>query len=193
MINQKGTKKDIILNLRDECGISTKEANTIITYLETHKGYLSDNEYINVVHEYESNADNSDGYMNLLLTDKQCYYINIKKTTIILIATILDISLTLGFANGALALSGMSTKAIAKLEDARLCVVKEVKLSNNTAKYENLSQICDRECINNDMDCCHRINGYCTLSKTNLKELVIPSLLTDGILKEKNGCYYYQF
>lgn len=189
MINITGSKKELALKLREELQISFKDAIKIISYLQLHNEYLSDDEYIKLQSEIKN--DDNDGLNLVLESDNEYYYFNIKKITIILAATLLDINLTSGFANAALALSGMPTKSIFKLKNANLCVVKEIKMNHRT--FMDISRICNQECINNDIPCCYRIGGCCTLDEEKLKSKIISSLLEDGILTEKNGSYFYQF
>ena len=132
MISISGNKKDIILKLEKEFDISTRDSARIISYLEEHPQYLSDNEYFKKGYKQYKETESYMQYMpNLTIGNDQIYYLNVKVITIVLIATVLDIVMMNGFANMLVSLSGMSTKAIAKLKDAHLCVVKELKTNNS--------------------------------------------------------------
>ena len=59
MINIRGTKKELALKLREELQISFKDAVKIISYLQLHNEYLSDDEYIKLQSEIKN--DDNDG------------------------------------------------------------------------------------------------------------------------------------
>ena len=194
MISISGNKKDIILKLEKEFDISTRDSARIISYLEEHPQYLSDNEYFKKGYKQYKETESYMQYMpNLTIGNDQIYYLNVKVITIVLIATVLDIVMMNGFANMLVSLSGMSTKAIAKLKDAHLCVVKELKTNNSPVSFDQIATICDRECVNNDIKCRFRKEGYCTISKPELKNDVVNDLVDNGVLKEENGSYKYEF
>ena len=77
------------------------------------------------------------------------YYINLKATTITLIALVLDITVTQGFANAILALTGVNLHAITRLSNNEKCFVMEA-LKNKSGE---LNSSIFYQCRDNIKDC----------------------------------------
>ncbi len=89
-----GKKRDAILALQ-RLGISTDhEAEVLLDFIHSNQYLLNENECIEIEDNYT--YPQNQNMMGLVLCDSS-YYINLKKTTIILAAFLLDIHLTKGF------------------------------------------------------------------------------------------------
>lgn len=161
MFEATGSKMEIVMQMVEELQISTKEASLIFDYLKDHPNLVSDGEKII---DSISAADDENNMLGLLIPDTG-YYINVKKATIFVLATILDCYVTKGALNAALTLTGVNCQAILKLKGEKLCLITEMirerdKLNDATdlSRYE-------QECVNNHIKCSYNISGVCTLKK----------------------------
>ena len=122
-------------------------------------------------------------------------YINLKASTIALIAFLFDINVTDGIANFVLAETGVNIRSIAKTDEAEgeKCVLLEVyRKENHQANPDIFKQVCGKECINNDMNCKYRCNGVCTTDQERVKE-IFESLNAKNVFTKRNDSYKYNF
>lgn len=120
-------------------------------------------------------------------------YINLKASTIALLALLFDINVTDGIANFVLAVTGANLRLIAKTDEAEgeKCVLLEVyRKENHQASTDFFKHICGKECINNDMNCKYRRNGICTMDQERVKE-VFESLRAKNVFTKRNASYRY--
>lgn len=119
--------------------------------------------------------------------------INIKATTVTLLAILLDINLTNGFASGILALSGFNSRAFVKLNeyDAEKCILLEI-CSNGTYQVEIgfFNNICNKECVNNHIHCRYRTEGMCTMKYEEVLKKC-DNLVEKNVLKKDENFYSY--
>ena len=122
-------------------------------------------------------------------------YINLKASTIALIALLLNINVTDGITNFVLAATGINLSLIGKLDEAEgeKCVLLEVyRKENHQADPDIFNQICGKECINNDMNCKYRRNGVCTIDQEGVKE-ILDNLNDMKVLAKINEFYKFNF
>lgn len=122
-------------------------------------------------------------------------YINLKASTIALLALLFDINVTDGIANFVLTATGANLRLIAKLDDAEgeKCVLLEVyRKEDHQANPDFFKQVCGKECINNDMNCKYRRNGVCTMDQERVKE-ILDNLSDKNVLTKRNDSYKYNF
>lgn len=122
-------------------------------------------------------------------------YINLKASTIALIALLFDINVTNRIANFVLAAIGVNLRLIAKIDEniGEKCVMLEVyRKENHQADPDIFKQICGEECINDDMNCKYRCNGVCTMAQEQVKN-VFENLCNKNVLTKKNNSYKYNF
>ncbi|MFR5764887.1 MAG: hypothetical protein ACLUFB_10900 [Ruminococcus sp.] len=169
MFKAMGSKMEIIMQMIEEFPITTKEAVLIFDYLKDHPDALnSDKEVIKKTFILNSNSFKENDNVLEFLIPNTGYYINVKRATIIILATILDYYLTNGFANALLTLTGVNGHAIMNLEEEKLCITTEIihehkKLHDATdlSRYE-------QECINNHIRCSYNVSGICTLKENEI-------------------------
>ncbi len=184
MFEANGTKMEILMQMIQEFEITTKEAKMIFEYIESCPDILDREE----IFTSESTITNpKDTSMNLLLSDSG-YYLNIKRITIVLLATFLDYYLTNGVMGAGLALFGVQLQAIMKLKEEKLCIVKEMLL--DPKKLYNALDLSyyGLECVNNDIECHFNSNGVCTLPKKEVDATLID-LSDKGIAKKTDNKY----
>lgn len=124
IIKVHGSKEIIIKTFRSLGIESSIDSERLLSFLLSNPAFLESDELI----DSEDIVEDEDGdELNAFLPTKQHFYINVKVTTIVLAALILDITLTEGIASTALSLSGMSAQAIALIPErnGQMCIIKE--------------------------------------------------------------------
>lgn len=122
-------------------------------------------------------------------------YINLKASTIALLALLFDINVTNGIVNFVLAATGVNLRLIDKLDEAEgeKCVLLEVyRKEDHQADPDIFKHVCGKECINNDMNCKYRRNGVCTMDQERVKE-IFESLYAKNVFTKRNDYYKYNF
>ncbi|SJZ91938.1 hypothetical protein [Selenihalanaerobacter shriftii] len=107
------------------------------------------------------------------------YHINVKKTTILLVMFILDVTLTKGIANVLASVFGVTTQTINKLDEQDRCLILDImkgkKFSATDFFYKN------SECVQNDIDCSFRDGCICS-RELEVIESRLASLIDAGIV-----------
>lgn len=122
-------------------------------------------------------------------------YINLKASTLAIIALILDIKVTNGISSFILAATGVNIRSIAKIDEniGEKCVLLEVyRKEDHQANPDIFKQVCGKECINNDMNCKYRSNGVCTMDQERVKG-ILDNLSDKNVLTKRNDSYKYNF
>lgn len=122
-------------------------------------------------------------------------YINLKASTIVLLALLFDINVTNGIENFVLAATGVNIRSIAKIDEAEgeKCVLLEVyRKEDHQADPDIFRPVCGKECINNDMNCKYRCMGVCTIDQERVKEILV-NLSNKNVLTKRNDGFRYNF
>lgn len=185
-----GTKEDIILALYNNGIDKIEDAEKLLDYLLENQEFLGDDE------EIDSGETTMDvNFMGLVMCDNS-YYVNIKTTTIVIIATLLDIYLTKGFASVALSLFGVYPTAFTRIEEknGEKCILKETLAA--THKKGNL-QILDQnkgKCCY-PLSCCkYRNEEECSCTSDDII-LIYEKLCEKNVLEKKlkEHVYFYKW
>lgn len=185
-----GNKKDAILALHN-CGIEKLEdAEKLLDYLYQYKKFLSNGESI----EFENDmADNKT--MGLTFFDSS-YYVNLKTTTIVIMAALLDISLTKGFASVALSLFGGSSTAFARIEETNgeKCILKETLSEKQKVGSADILKKHKGQCCYPISNCKYRNDEECKCAEDDI--IAIYEKLCEKNVFKRNIAdqrYYYQW
>lgn len=130
-----------------------------------------------------------------MLISKTNLYVNLKVTTIALLALILDAEITKGAANFILAATGFNVNSIVKLNEeiGEKCILLEIYMQqHHEAKLDIFDQICGKECINNHMNCRYRDQGVCTISKENVRD-ALERMVNKNVFSKNRELYKYNF
>lgn len=135
-------------------------------------------------------------YVSYLIYNHDTHYFNIRISglTLILIATILDINLTLGLASSGLMILGVDGKPIVKLDayKAEVCLIMETLPKWFHMIDETVLDAFDHECVHNDLNCRYRIDGKCTIEKSDIKN-TLDDMCQNYIFKKIGDMYKYCF
>lgn len=189
-INLSGVEKNIY-NALNNMGLPNKtDSEKIINYLIKNKSALNADESIELTRIYPNSPP---GTMCLMIAQTG-YYVNIKISTIVICALLLDINLTKGFASTAIALMGVPSAAFVKLNeyDGQKCIVKETLATKDKIGSEKILDKFCGECCNCDLTCKYRHEGHCTCSSSNIVK-IYDLLANKNMFKKVNGIYKYQW
>lgn len=103
------------------------------------------------------------------------YYINLPKSVLMVIALILDITLTKGIISGVCGMLGVQTQAFYHINrhKGEACLLRECLRNGNAANSDGYSYLTGKECINNDLECQYRNeDGQCCIQKTDIEEVL---------------------
>lgn len=119
--------------------------------------------------------------------------INLKAITISILALLLDIDITKGFLSGFLAISGFNNKAFAKLDEnaGEKCLLIEIcSKQNHKINISYFNDICENECVNNNLICRYRTEGKCMMEIQEVLQKC-NSLVERNVLRKEGNTYSY--
>lgn len=158
---------------------------------EDIKNLLSKDEKLEMTTEFPQMPPGTLGI--LIPKTKTNLYVNLKVTTITLIALILDAEITKGMASFILAATGFNTNSIVKLNEevGEKCILLEIyRKQHHEAKLDIFDQICGKECVNNHMNCKYRNQDVCTISKEEVKDF-LERMVNKNMFCKKGELYKY--
>lgn len=119
--------------------------------------------------------------------------INLKTVTISILALLLDIDITKGFLGVFLAASGFNNKAFAKLDenaDEKCLLIEICSNQNHKTNISYFNDICEKECVNNNLICRYRTDGKCLMKIQEVLQKC-DSLVERNVLKKEGDTYSY--
>ena len=163
---------------------------SIFDFLKDNKEILEDDESLVSYTKNPSFPPDVIGFM----TPQYNYYINIKITTIVIVASILDITLTKGVISTILNMCGFSSTSIVKLDErnGEKCIVKETLLSENKTGYPSILRRFAGECCNNDMNCRFKNGAFCSCTEQDII-IIYQRLAEKNLFKKLGDSFEYQW
>lgn len=148
-----------------------------------------DDEYVIVT----TSVQNTNPDIMQLLIPNTNYNINLKAATITIIAAVLDVRLTNGFASLALSLSGFNNHAVVKLDEYKgeKCIVLEILRAKSHTVTEAILPPLNKECFNCNLNCKYRIDDQCKIKEDDIHK-IFETLCNKNVIKEsEHGRYKY--
>ena len=163
---------------------SKNDAERVVTFLDEHRNMLKENEDIK---PYQIAPKSTPGMIGFIVMEKNLF-INLKITTILLAALLLDIKITDGLASLIVGMIGIPQNVIVKFneEDGQKCIIHEA--INSKTISANVLHRFNGECCNNQYKCKYNINGKCTCTEEKVKEIL--DNLTEATMFKKDGDLY---
>lgn len=163
---------------------SQYDAERVVTFLKEHRNMLKENEDIK---PYQIAPKSTPGMIGFIIMEKNLF-INLKITTILLAALLLDIKITDGLASLIVGMIGIPQNVIVKFneEDGQKCIIHEA--INSKTISANVLHRFNGECCNNQYKCKYNINGKCTCTEEKVKEIL--DNLTEATMFKKDGDLY---
>lgn len=166
-----------------------------LEFLENNKNLLEEDEYVQIKIS-NINIEQQRKYFAFLTTDAK-YFLNIKKTTILIvlyflswridndiIKTVFDVGETL---------VGLHANVCRKIKPNERCLLLDILTNKKIRKTSSESFINEnKECFENDIECPYRNDGICKRSKKDIDEL-LSNLKKDNIIYFKNNRYKINF
>lgn len=167
---------------------STCDAERVLSFLSENQEMLKENE---VIKKYQKFPETPQGMMGLLIIE-QNIYINLKISTILITALLLDIKLSKGFATLLIGMLGIPQNVLVKINEknGEKCFIHEA-MSRKKISVNVLDQF-NGECCNNQYKCKYNINGECNCTKEKIKE-ILDNLVENNMFKEDGGLYTLQW
>lgn len=166
-ITNIGTRKKIEESIVSAISINGTDAEKIFDFLLT------------TYHENSSEFGcidlNTPSGEELIFKEGQ-YYINLSKGLLLIIAHLLDITLTKGVISDICGMLGIQTQIFYKTnqQEGETCLLREYLRSKKDLNVQNYSYLICKECINNDLTCKYRdFNGICRIQETNIETILI--------------------
>lgn len=155
---------------------------------------LEGDEFIKETISFPRCKPDMDSAMAYLLTASSNYNINIKATTLVAIALLLDIKLTVGFASTTLAVLGFNSQTIVRIDvsEGEKCLILEAMHSKNRIINEDVFSVCNSECVHNDLRCKYQNEDKCTIKKDDIRK-ILNKLCDKNIFKRIKNFYKYNF
>lgn len=190
IISLSGSAKEIYNNLAVLGFNSTCDAEQLVTFLEHNKELLCSNEKIETTIE---TPKSSPGMMSLIIMRKNLY-INLKATTLLICALLLDIHITKGFAQLLITMAGIDGHAITAFSEknGEKCIIKETLRTKDKTGYPGILSKFEGECCNNHFNCKYRIDNKCYCTQDNIKE-IFDNLESSNMFKKEGDFYKYQW
>lgn len=165
------------------------DINTFLEYIYKNKDVLSSDEVCEVQMSFPAYKP---GMMSLMIATNE-YYINLKYSTIIILALILDIELTKGFASVLLGFLGMANATFVKISEynGEKCIIKETINQKGKIGNESILAKYHGECCNNQYNCKYQNTDRCKCKKNDIIN-IYNSLCEKGIFKKNASNYKYQ-
>lgn len=185
-----GSKNDAILALQNQGIDKIEDAEKLLNYLIQNQDLLGDDETIEI--EYDTRHRPT---MNLTLFDSS-YYINLKVTTIVIIASLLDITLTKGFASAALSLFGVTSTSFAYIEESNgeRCILKETLANNPRIGTSDILKKYHHKCCYPTSSCTFRDDEECKCTVNDIiniyEELCKKNIFRKSI---EDKLYFYKW
>lgn len=160
-----GIQEEIVKSIAETISVSIEDANKVFVFLK--------NSCIEGSTQFGSIILNTP-FSESLIYDNGKYYINVSKGLLVIIAFLLDITLTNGIISTLSGMLGLDSQVFYKFKqtNGEVCVLREYmrKESFDTSIY---SYLYGRECINNDLICAYRnYNGYCCIKESEIKQIL---------------------
>lgn len=174
--------------------MSESDSQAFVSGLKDYTQLLGSDEYVRETISFPTSDSESDEKMMYLLIKSSDFNINIKAATLITLALLLDIKLTLGIASAALTITGFNGQAIARVDvsEGEKCLVLEAMQSKNRIIDENVFSVCNSECVHNDLRCRYQSEDKCRISGEDIKR-ILDGLCDKNIFKKFGNLYKYNF
>lgn len=187
-----GTHEDLVSKLSKF--LTDKDAQTLASHISDYHDVLDAEEIVDVIsHGIKKQTEQENGLFYFLLEDYEIN-INIKALSLMMIALLLDIKLTLGLASTSLALLGVNGQAIVKVtaDEGEICLIREALLRDNRIVDVSVLPVCSSECVNNDLQCKFRRDGKCTICAKDTEE-ILDRLSEKNIFTKIKKYYKYNY
>ncbi len=182
----EGSENVVLQHISDRLEISNDNAIRMLSFLTNRQNLLGSDESIVV-----SKAKHK--MMGMTVANEK-YYINLKITTLVMCALLLDINLTKGLMSSICSLAGISTKAFVKLDEreGQKCILREVLMSETKTGDAHILDKFRGQCCNNDLRRCrYRCEGCCTCQPEEV-EKILQELEKNTVFR-KDGAGYYHY
>lgn len=182
VITNKGSEKEVISSI-SHLFENPLNGYSILDFIKLNSWILEDDEYVS---KKSAISDIPEGFMGLMINDNQ-YHINLRASTLMITALLLDINLSKGFASLILSLTGNSFQTFNKISPSQRCLITEIvkKKFIDENYFSKISECCNNHIICNLKD----ENNICKynpdIALNDLNDLLSKKILTKSSLGYK--------
>lgn len=183
-----GSKSEIYEEF-EKIGFYNDDINKILSYISGNVNVLSAGESYKIEISSPSLPPGTIGFM----TFNYNYHINLKYSTIFIIALILDINYTRGVSTFALGLLGIKNAEFKKISEynGEKCIIKETICQKGKSGSESILEKFHGECCNNQYACKYKEIDKCNCNKKEITS-IYESLCEKGVFKKCGYNYKYR-
>lgn len=162
-----GTREKIEKSIASALFISQKNAEQVFDYLSiTYRENASEFGCIN----------QSTSLGQELVFGEGQYYINLPKSIVVVMALLLDITLTKGIISGVCGMLGIQTQVFYNMDQHKgeVCLLREYLRNKKIVDADRYLYLVGKECINNDLECkyCNR-ESKCCIQQADIERILI--------------------
>lgn len=161
---------------------SGKTVKKVLNFIDKNRAILGEDEYFVVKEEPPRFPP---GFVGMMILQSK-YSINIKKTTILILALLFDSTISLPVASGILSATGFQTKSFSKINDKDRCVIIDV-IAGKKKDFQDFEYY-GKACVEKEIECPFRNGLSCQRTKSDIEE-IINTLINDGVILKENGAY----
>ena len=183
-----GSRDELVDVLSDM--MTREDAETLSWHLYEYQNLIDEEEHIYVKEKLSGYIPNGFAFLKRDLE----YNINLKALSLMAIALMLDIKLTMGFASTTLGILGVNGQAIVKVsaEEAEMCLINEAILHKPHIIDKGVFKGTSNECVHNDLNCKYREDGICKITENDIGD-VLDELSEKNVFTKIRGQYKYNF
>lgn len=183
-----GTKEDAVIALCNYGIERMEDAEKLLDYLCQMQELLAEDETI----ENEVGMPDT-GAMGLTLADGS-YYVNVRTSSIVIAAAILDIILTKGLASAAISLFGVSGTAFVHIEEAdgEKCILQETLIMKQKMGNSHILEKYAGKCRNPVSCCKYRQGEECSCTRDDIIS-IYEKLCAKNVFQRDNAAQVYHY
>lgn len=165
-ITKIGSRKKIEESITSTIFVSNTDAKRIFDFLAvTYRENSPEFGCIELKTSFEEGFIDSEGQ----------YYINLSKGVLLIIARILDITLTKGVISDICGMLGIQTQVFYETnqQEGETCLLREYLRNGKSLNIQKYSYLIQKECVNNDLSCKYRdYNGICCIQESDIETIL---------------------
>jgi hypothetical protein len=166
--------------------VTSESIDSLLEHMNEIKPLLGTDEKFTVEYSFPELPQGSMG----LMVGKTDYFINIKSISLVILALLLDLTLTSGCAAAILGMSGIKLRAITRLDKVngeKCMVVESMKSPDKTVSYDRL-RLNAKKCPNQLLKCKFCIQGKCKIRPNQFNDLM-KSLCERNVFASSEGSF----
>lgn len=183
-----GTETEVYEKIHKLGFNSNDEIERILVFLKSNSDLLAVDEKIEKRTVVPETPHGAFGFIIM----RNNLYVNLKTSTLLIAALLLDIHFTGGMAQLFLTMVGIDGRAIVKFSEynGEKCILKELLRTSTKSASSDLLIKFGGECCNNNLSCKYKSENKCTCTPQKVAD-ILDGLAKHNILKKEGVIYKY--